>query len=101
MSERFRLRFEDAGIDDMMEEETDIVADGTDTALQDKGPDDEVVVIESLPESIPAAENQMNNGTIRTLDGELAGDELEGDAINYQILLGKIDALLDRLKLDA
>lgn len=45
--------------------------------------------------------NTLNNGTIRTLDGDIAGDELEGDAINYQILLGKIDSLLGRLKLDA
>lgn len=45
--------------------------------------------------------NIMNSGTITTLDGEMAGDELEGDAINYQILLGKIDCLLERLKLDA
>ena len=37
----------------------------------------------------------------RTLDGELAGDEFAQDAINYQILLGKIDRLLERLKLDA
>lgn len=46
-------------------------------------------------------ESQFNEGTIRTLDGELAGDEMEQDAINYQILLGKIDRLLERLKLDA
>lgn len=51
--------------------------------------------------NISPTDNQPNNGTIRTLDGEVAGDELEGDAINYQILLGKIDALLHRLKLDA
>ena len=38
---------------------------------------------------------------IRTLDGEIAGDEFAGDAINYQILLGKIDGLLDKLRLDA
>ena len=40
-------------------------------------------------------------GQIRTLDGEIAGDEFAGDAVNYQILLGKIDGLLDRLRLDA
>ena len=40
-------------------------------------------------------------GQIRTLDGEIAGDEFAGDAVNYQILLGKIDSLLDRLRLDA
>lgn len=41
------------------------------------------------------------NGEIRTLDGNIAGDEFASDAINYQILLRKIDALLERLKLDA
>ena len=40
-------------------------------------------------------------GVVRTLDGEVAGDELEQDSLNYQILLGKIDNLLDSLKLDA
>ena len=38
---------------------------------------------------------------VRTLDGEIAGDESAADAANYQILLGKLDMLLDRLKLDA
>lgn len=45
-------------------------------------------------------EGQLTNGTIRTLDGDLAGDEMEQDALNYQILLGKIDKLLERLSLD-
>lgn len=46
-------------------------------------------------------ERQMQFGEVMTLDGEIAGDEFAGDAINYQILLGQIDALLDRLQLDA
>ena len=41
------------------------------------------------------------NGMVRTLDGDVAGDEMEMDAMNYQILLGKIDGLLDKLRLDA
>ena len=53
-----------------------------------------------------AASQQYVNATaaevqIRTLDGEIAGDEFAGEAINYQILLGKIDGLLDKLRLDA
>lgn len=53
-----------------------------------------------------APEMQKNDavvmsGKIRTLDGEIAGDEFASDAINYQVLLGKIDTLLERLKLDA
>lgn len=43
----------------------------------------------------------FSNGQIRTLDGDIAGDEFASDAINYQVLLRKIDALLERLKLDA
>lgn len=46
-------------------------------------------------------ERPMLHGEVRTLDGEVAGDEFAGDAINYQILLGKIDTLLAKLKLDA
>ena len=38
---------------------------------------------------------------IRTLDGEIAGYEFAGDAVNYQVLLGKIDGLLEKLRLDA
>lgn len=49
----------------------------------------------------PDMEHLMNTGVIRTLDGEIAGDEFSQDAMNYQILLGKIDRLLDSLKLDA
>lgn len=76
-------------------------------AADAKMPDDEGIDLgqlsigEATVASTEPSENQMMNGTIRTLDGEIAGDELEGDAINYQILLGKIDALLERLKLDA
>jgi ankyrin repeat and BTB/POZ domain-containing protein 1 len=47
------------------------------------------------------AETEPPHGAVYTLDGELAGDEFAQDAINYQILLNKIDALLDSLKLDA
>lgn len=46
-------------------------------------------------------ERPMLQGEVRTLDGEVVGDEFAGDAINYQILLGKIDTLLEKLKLDA
>ena len=48
-----------------------------------------------------SSESMAGNGTIRTLDGEIVGDELEGDAINFRILLSKINGLLERLKLDA
>ena len=107
LSERFRLRFEDSGLEDMMEEETTEstqVKPNTDGKL----PEDEGVDVGSMRNGEAAqgevdssSDNMMKTGAIRTLDGEMAGDELEGDAINYQILLGKINGLLERLKLDA
>lgn len=50
---------------------------------------------------VDASLDPFMNGEIRTLDGDIAGDEFASDAINYQILLRKIDTLLERLKLDA
>ncbi|ETI23588.1 hypothetical protein G647_05390 [Cladophialophora carrionii CBS 160.54] len=43
----------------------------------------------------------LASGAVRTLDGELAGDEFAAMAVDYQILLDKIDRLLEKLKLDA
>ncbi|KAL6721887.1 hypothetical protein ACLMJK_000992 [Lecanora helva] len=97
------LRFEDSGIEDMMEEESEQQnVESRDLIASEKPPEDEGIDIEVVAiNDNSATNNQLNNGNIRTLDGEIAGDELEGDAINYQILLGKIDSLLDKLKLDA
>lgn len=161
LSERFRLRFEDAGIEEMIEEEeaaaaaAEAAAAAAAARTKPERPGDPIVTTENeratsatlrppptlVPARSPAAavassapadttapydpssrdadlartlqrgttdrhpmlENE-NTGTatvIRTLDGEIAGDEMEEEAMNYQILLGKIDALLDRLKLDA
>ncbi|KAM0800157.1 BTB/POZ domain-containing protein [Usnea florida] len=107
LSERFRMRFEDAGLESMMEEQTTIVKK-TEANTDGKLPEHEVVSMDSLRKGDAAqgdvelsSKNIMSNGTVTTLDGEMVGDELEGDAINYQILLRKIDGLLDRLKLDA
>ena len=107
LSERFRLRFEDSGLEDMMEEEPTV---STETGFNPCGkpPEDGSVDVGSLPngdtgrvDEDMSSENMTKNGTVRTLDGAIAGDELEKDAIDYQILLGKINGLLEKLKLDA
>lgn len=107
LSERFRLRFEDSGLEDMMEEEPTV---STEIEPNEDGklPEDEGIDVGSMQngdvarvEADISPGNMVKTGTIRTLDGEMAGDELEGDAINYQILLGKINGLLEKLKLDA
>ncbi|KAF2136645.1 uncharacterized protein K452DRAFT_279696 [Aplosporella prunicola CBS 121167] len=121
LSERFRLRFEDSGLEEMMEDNGELSPEMA-AALAQKG--SEAVANQASPEQVADALGGMDigvtdehahldeeeaeaerarlaQGAIRTLDGELAGDEFAQDAINYQILLGKIDSLLDRLKLDA
>ncbi|KAJ6446889.1 ankyrin repeat and BTB/POZ domain-containing protein [Purpureocillium lavendulum] len=140
LSERFRLRFEDTGLDDVMldDDGTPIagLADageidpGMAAALADRGaamaaaagaadntkaegrgPKTEPVQVPSgagavlEPELAPERDGEAGatgaEDAVRTLDGATADDEFASDAINYQILLGKIDAMLDRLKLDA
>jgi len=115
LSERFRLRFEDVGLEEMIEEEIEL-ANGqtftenglvtTDSKIaQGEGLDTLTINDQIAPtansDAFASIEDKMRDGAIRTLDGEVAGDEFAGDAVNYQILLGKIDFLLDRLKLDA
>jgi ankyrin repeat/BTB/POZ domain-containing protein 1 len=74
-------------------------ADAKDEAIDMRAPQTEPKKTEAT--LVDPASNPFMNGEIRTLDGEIAGDEFAADAINYQVLLGKIDCLLERLKLDA
>lgn len=114
LSERFRLRFEDAGLDEMMDDD-DETSKKIDEAL-----------LTSQVNNLSISEDNVNGtaeadntkavssakadvaesttgpvGVVRTLDGKLVEDEFASDAINYQILLQKIDQMLEKLKLDA
>jgi hypothetical protein len=101
LSERFRLRFEDSGLDEMMDENAALNASQGDIvdAMGDFALEDKIQAQEGVVQA--AVEQQMAAGVIRNLDGEEVGDEFAQDAMNYQILLGKIDTLLERLNLDA
>ena len=148
LSERFRLRFEDSGLGDMMDEDQQLqqlqaeqdqnASDSQAKTLPlphwGSGPmpdqqqqqqqqqqlapqhqhqqvqEDEGIDVQPPPPLPPAENGSPMDATqtainapaaVRTLDGDLAGDEFASDAINYQLLLGKIDRLLERLKLDA
>ncbi|KAJ1335639.1 ankyrin repeat and BTB/POZ domain-containing protein 1 [Microdochium nivale] len=125
LSERFRLRFEDAGLDEMLDEEGELAPEAivalTAAAESNGGDVAAGVLIKDSgsiadPTAAPVAGGQaVLNGTgkgepqqqllpgttVRTLDGEIAADEFESDALNYQLLLQKIDVMLDKLKLDA
>jgi len=104
LSERFRLRFEDVGLEETLDETGEIAANAVqalaDAAAsgdnQNNQPDNQYTRGEVNDVAKP-----LTGGEIRTLDGEIAGDEFAADAINYQVLLGKIDTLLEKLKLDA
>lgn len=115
LSERFRLRFEDAGLDDMLDDEGEIRAEAVEElaaageqrqAVTDKDLEANGVNTESLDKPAGAPANGLalstgDGGVVRTLEGEIVDDEFDLDAQNYQILLRKIDTMLDRLKLDA
>lgn len=117
LSERFRLRFEDTNFDEAMADDqpqpqTEVSENkddkgqplpvwGTDTSA-DEGVDMSSPPREPEAQAVPSSgDGFLSEGVIRTLDGEIAGDEFEQDAMNYQILLGKIELLLEKLKLDA
>ncbi|KAI4240246.1 MAG: hypothetical protein LQ352_007689 [Teloschistes flavicans] len=106
LSERFRLRFEEAGLEEMLDEGgEEEEEDGGGKEGGGLGEEEELAPPRSVRDDEEEVEEDavrpLVNGAIRTLDGEIAGDEFAGDAINYQILLGKIDGLLEKLRLDA
>jgi hypothetical protein len=90
LSERFRFRFEGAGLEEMLDEEhlleEPVVVDATAAA-------GEGVVVYT--------EDVKVGGGVKTLNGEVVEDEFVSDAVNYQVMLEKIDRMLERLKLDA
>ncbi|KAK7209355.1 hypothetical protein V2G26_016533 [Clonostachys chloroleuca] len=104
LSERFRQRFEDTGLDEFMDENGEIDAAAAATIAGQAATNGDATATGDGTE-IPAApvgeKGENGDGALRTIDGKAAEDEFASDAINYQLLLGKIDVMLDRLKLDA
>uniref|UniRef100_A0A093V2P1 BTB/POZ domain-containing protein 3 n=1 Tax=Talaromyces marneffei PM1 TaxID=1077442 RepID=A0A093V2P1_TALMA len=111
LSERFRLRFDDAGLAEMIEEnepknwfppETQQTGDQaavTEDMANLNIPSEQAKPEEVLPADLnPTADHVA---IIRTLDGAIVEDEFDQDAMNYEILLDKLDRLLERLNLDA
>lgn len=125
LSERFRLRFEDAGLEEIMDDRdgVDGRAAAVAAAAQDEGvggtgkelsgqpdvvkadaearPGSEVETETEAEAEAEAEAKKYDQGGVKTLDGEVAEDEFASDAINYQVLLGKIDTMLEQLNLGA
>lgn len=97
LNERFRLRFDDAGIDGLMDEQVP-PPNGEEAQSEDVAKITEGV--EALVVSKPSVDAAPGR-EIRTLDGAVVEDEFSEDAMNYEILMGKLEALLEELNLDA
>ena len=113
LNERFRLRFDDAGLGEMMRSaaqqpqkeppaggaDADADADGTEKDLErvTNGVD----TIDLSKVAAPHDGDRDHGAVIRTLDGSIAGDEFDKDAANYQILMAKLDGILEDLNLEA
>ncbi|KAF9884461.1 hypothetical protein FE257_001722 [Aspergillus nanangensis] len=115
LGERFRLRFDDAGLEEMMEEgpprngdlnviEEDIgeIADrvgAIDLANRPQADGTEGTTRSTIEQRLEDAQDQVS--IIRTLNGDIAADEFDKDEMNYQILMDKLDNILEALNLDA
>jgi len=101
---------DDSGIDEMINEQEEDLLDeqqlpnkevfAEDAIFEDEGvdvrsgktpPSNDHVASDHIPEV------QM----LKTLDGGFVGDEFHQDTANYNFLIGKIDTLLEKLRLEA
>jgi hypothetical protein len=104
LGERFRLRFDEAGLDEMMDEEVppeEVKAEDEDVTKLAEGVDALDVSKQTAPVVVKHVQQQAHVPEIRTLDGAVVEDEFDEDAMNYQILLEKLDILLENLNLEA
>jgi hypothetical protein len=101
LSERFRLRFEETNIEEMLDDSEYMSpttqqngAEGTPTEESHETP--EQLPLENLSRPVIVRLDSDEDAT-----GEGTDDEFAKSAFMYKMLLEKIDALLDGLNLDA
>ncbi|KAJ5640780.1 hypothetical protein N7528_000405 [Penicillium herquei] len=111
LNERFRLRFDDAHIDEMINEkekpaeidpaeqleDVSQITEGV-KALDVTQPAQSNGIVQEAPETqqVPVSHRE-----IRTLDGAVVEDEFDEDAMNYEILMEKLEKLLEVLNYEA
>ncbi|KAJ5100684.1 hypothetical protein N7456_006736 [Penicillium angulare] len=105
LNERFRLRFNDAGLDEMMDEQAkpaDPEAPENAEEVSDitKGVN-ELDVSKPADAAEEAQETEDSTHGIRALDGGMVEDEFDEDTMNYEILMDKLELLLESLSLEA
>ncbi|KAJ5732435.1 hypothetical protein N7493_003916 [Penicillium malachiteum] len=111
LNERFRLRFDDAHIDEMINEKEKPAEIDPAEQLEDVSQITEGV--KALDVTQPAQSNGIvqeapetqqvlgSHREIRTLDGAVVEDEFDEDAMNYEILMEKLEKLLEVLNYEA
>ena len=114
LSERFRLRFEDSGLGEMLHEddaskEKQVAQESGDATQKSSQDVETATVLDADRSHAPDQEESKNPGLeywevqqkmMKTLDGDVAGDEFAQDAMKYRLLLGRIDLLMENLGLD-
>lgn len=108
LSERFRMRFDDTGLSEM------IVSNAPNTVNEPAGnglverrekPTDPTATNDQSAAIQPDGQQESviheQGPIIRTIDGEIVEDEFDQDAMNYSILMEKLEGLLEKLELDA
>lgn len=122
LSERFRYRFDDTGLQEMLaanaptnfygeakpaaDIEPQYITDGVEQlnlGKNDAKPsqDNNSKVVQPGITPVASMPPPAQAPIIRTLDGKVVEDEFRSDAVNYQILMDKLDRLLEKLNLDA
>ncbi|KAL1840846.1 hypothetical protein VTJ49DRAFT_7689 [Mycothermus thermophilus] len=91
LGERFKFRFEGGGLDELLR-------NGEVGGGEKEGGEG---VASSSGEDGGSGGGGGGGGGFKTLDGQIAEDEFSSDAVNYHVLMEKIDRMLERLKLDA
>ncbi|KAK4660227.1 hypothetical protein QC762_117180 [Podospora pseudocomata] len=115
LGERFRLRFEGEGLEEMLDDEQfaeeeyqGLDLEGPDVGLEElamtMGREEDAAYVgngdEAVVEGVDRGDEGERGGVV-TLGGEVVEDEFASDAVNYHILVEKIDRMLESLKLDA
>jgi len=98
LSERFKLRFDGDGLEDMLNEDGEINPDAVEeiALVADDG-----LRRETNPTIVTCRDfDGEGEGGVRTLNGEVADDEFASDSINYEILVSKIDKMRECLTLE-
>ncbi|KAI5291944.1 hypothetical protein KEM55_008218 [Ascosphaera atra] len=109
LNERFRLRFDDPGFKQMLDgKKSKKEADGeksseehVDTEGEEEGEEEHETSSEASTQGTEAGEDDEHSAQFTALDGRKANDEFQRDTMDYEILIDKLDELLDKLDLGA